>query len=200
MKLIVLTLPYFIRNEAAHIAWLLHSGVDTVHVRKPDSTLEQCAALLRDIPEECRGRLVVHGHFSLCGEFGLKGVHLNSRNPTVPEYFRGGVSCSCHSIEEAAWRKQRMDYVFLSPVFDSISKPGYSAAYSPRELAAAARRGLIDGKVIALGGVTASRIGMLREWRFGGAALLGDIWSRVGKAGADAYLDGLRKMIVPADV
>lgn len=193
MKLIVLTLPYFIRNEAAYVAWLLRSGVDAVHIRKPDSTREQCAALLGEIPLEYHCRLVVHDHFSLCGEFGLKGVHLNRRNPVAPAGFGGSVSCSCHSIGEAVRRKPSMDYVFLSPVFDSISKQGYTSAYTAEELACAACRGFIDDKVVALGGVTAPRIGMLRGWHFGGAALLGDIWSRVGQAGADAYMDGLRK-------
>lgn len=192
MKLIVITLPDFIQGEAANIRWLLDAGMDLIHLRKPCSTYEQCAALLEEIPQEYHSRIVTHDHFSLCKEFALKGVHLNSRNTIPPEGFMGSVSCSCHSVEEVARRKQIVDYVFLSPVFDSISKKGYHSAFSPQSLTEAARQGIIDHNVIALGGVTASRIGSLREWHFGGAAFLGDIWNRMGTPEIGEYIEKLR--------
>ena len=64
-----------------------------------------------------------------------------------------------------------MDYVFLSPVFDSISKQGYRAAFSMETLEQA--RGIIDEKVFALGGVTLDKITILEQLHFGGIAVYG---------------------------
>lgn len=40
----------------------------------------------------------------------------------------------------------------------------------------AGESGLIDGKVVALGGVTPDKLSELRAWGFGGAAVLGALW------------------------
>lgn len=88
--------------------------------------------------------------------------------------------------------KPQRAYVFLSPIFDSISKAGYEAAFTASRLQQAAADGIIDGKVIALGGVTANNIPLLKEWHFGGAAFLGDVWSRISHPDVDKYLKTLR--------
>ena len=69
------------------------------------------------------------------------------------------------------------DYVFLSPVFDSISKAGYKAGFSMEELQEASSRGIIDEKVVALGGVTFDSIPYLKRLGFGGAAMIGSIYN-----------------------
>ena len=69
-----------------------------------------------------------------------------------------------------------MDYLFLSPIFDSISKRGYLSQFSIESLQNAAEEGLIDGKVFALGGVTQAKLPLLHELGFGGAAMLGAAW------------------------
>ena len=79
-------------------------------------------------------------------------------------------------MEEVIERKPTMNYVFLSPIFDSISKQGYRSAFDHATLKKAAHEGIIDHKVVALGGVTRQRISLLAEYGFGGAAMLGDIW------------------------
>ena len=66
--------------------------------------------------------------------------------------------------------------MFLSPVFDSISKAGYSSAFAPDELQAAGKEGLIDKRVIGLGGIDESNIRRIKELGFGGAAILGGLW------------------------
>lgn len=208
MKLIVITSPDFIPNEAQRIRELFDCGADILHLRKPGASAADCARLLDDLPDDCLRRIVVHDHFQLCRDYGLGGIHLNRRNPSVPPFIvsagnrltpsvsdnnilssRPTVSASCHSIAEAAAKKADVDYVFLSPIFDSISKQGYQAAYSDGALREAAADGIIDSRVIALGGVTIDKILQLREWHFGGAAFLGDVWNRVGK---DDFCDHVR--------
>ena len=53
---------------------------------------------------------------------------------------------SCHSLEEVAKYKATCDYVFLSPIYDSISKEGYPSAYTTDSLQKARQAGIIDAK------------------------------------------------------
>lgn len=176
-RLIAITRPDFFPGEAARICQLLEEGFYAVHLRKPTATAGECAALLDELPAWCRRRIVVHDHFGLCPQYGLLGVHLNGRNPLPPTAFTvDHLSRSCHSLEEVQRAKPTMRYVTLSPIFDSISKQGYASAFTPEILRQAAREGLIDRKVVALGGVTPERLPLLKEWGFGGAAMLGCLW------------------------
>lgn len=178
MRFIVITDPNFIPDEAELIVRLFDAGLDTLHLRKPGSAEADCAALIERIPDSLLRRIVTHDHFGLCAAYGLQGVHLNSRNPQPPALPQGAtVSASCHSLAEAESRKAQLDYVTLSPVFNSISKQGYQSAYTAGQLSQAAASGTIDSRVVALGGITIGRIAQLREWHFGGAAFLGDVWS-----------------------
>ena len=196
MKFLVFTSPSFIPDEAFYIRRMFELGLDALHLRKPGASAEECARLIEEIPRQWRGRVVVHDHFRLCRDYGLMGVHLNSRNPAPPTGFsHGSVSASCHSVAEVARRKSGLNYVTLSPVFDSISKQGYRAAFSAEELEQAAAAGVIDGRVVALGGVSPDCIPQLRRWRFGGAAMLGGVWQMAGKPGFDDYVSALRRAL-----
>lgn len=87
------------------------------------------------------------------------------------------VSRSCHSFEEVeAALDGGCDYVFLSPVFDSISKPGYGSAFTPEQLQWARARGIINRRVVALGGIDAENIPVAALCGFGGVAVLGALW------------------------
>ena len=191
MKIIAITTPNFIECEASVIPHLLQLGVDLVHIRKPSATSEQLALLLNSLPTWCYDQLVVHDCLELANKYNLKGVHLNRRNHTVPNNFKGSVSMSCHSLEEVEIKKDMADYVFLSPIFNSISKNGYNSAFSKEELHNAMKQGTIDKKVIALGGVSLANIETVKDLGFGGAALLGDIWYRTESLDFDEYIKSL---------
>ena len=195
MKWIVITSPDFISGEAIFIDKLFLQGLDLLHVRKPDASLEAYKRLLLQISKQWYSRIVLHEHFALAEEFGLHGIHLNRRCSQVPDSFHRSISCSCHSLEEVKKQKDTKDYVFLSPIFDSISKVGYHAAFSPTSLKQAAIENIIDEKVIALGGITANNISLVKEWHFGGVAFLGDIWKRMSDPQVDEYLKHIRTLL-----
>lgn len=176
---IVITLPYFFDGEAEQIVQLLHSSVDLIHIRKPESKAEEVERLIMSIPSEYYPRLVLHDHHDLAMKYHLHGVHLNGRNPQPPVGWEGSVSKSCHSLEEVKEWKEKCDYVSLSPIFDSISKQGYHAAFSSTEIEEASRQGIIDKKVLALGGVTFNKIDDVLRMGFGGGMILGDAWKNV---------------------
>ena len=86
-------------------------------------------------------------------------------------------STSLHALAQAAapWGRE-LSYAFLSPVFDSLSKPGYAAAGfdAAAVRAVAAAPGAVP--LVALGGVTAARLPEVAAMGFGGAAVLGGVW------------------------
>ena len=174
----IITLPWFFVGEAARIvAFLQRREVDYVHIRKPEARWEDMEKLVESIPQACRNRIVLHDHFPLAEKYRLFGIHLNRRNPEVPRGWKGSVSRSCHSLEEVVRWKDRCDYVTLSPIFDSISKAGYRSAFTREEIVEAARKGIIDEKVMALGGVTFNKMKEVTAMGFGGGMILGDAWN-----------------------
>ena len=195
MEWIVITSPGFLQGEADFIDRLFGHGLDRLHLRKPGADIGECRRLLDGISREWLPRIVVHDNFGLCREYGLGGVHLNGRNPMAPPNHEGSVSRSCHSLEEISRYKGECDYLTLSPIFNSISKQGYMAAFEPEQLAAARDSGLIDSRMMALGGVTLENIPRVRELGFGGVAILGDVWQRMADGSVDEYLASLRKAL-----
>ena len=175
MRLIAVTTPNFWQGEAQAITELLAArGFSRVHIRKPGARSDEVERLLREIPADLRPRLSLHDCHHLALQELAGGVHLNGRNPEPPDGFTGILSRSCHSLEEVRRYADTVDYLFLSPVYDSISKTGYRAAFTIGELAAS---GLLGEKVMALGGVTPERLAELHHAGFGGAAMLGAAWS-----------------------
>lgn len=178
MKLIILTPPDFFVEEDKIINSLFEEGLDLLHLRKPDSEPVYSERLLTLLPEEYHKQIVVHDHFYLKEEFNLNGIHLNSRNPKAPEGYKGHLSRSLHSLDELRNERKDYDYVFLSPIFDSISKSSYHAAFDEATLKQAHEEGLIDKNVMALGGITIDNMNKIREYGFGGVVILGDLWNR----------------------
>lgn len=172
MKLIAITTPFFRAGEAAEICRRIDSGWFRVHIRKPGSSPDELVTLLQSIPRRYYPALSLHDHFALAEEFSIGGIHLNGRNPLCPQGWRGIVSRSCHSIEELS-QSTNLDYRFLSPVYDSISKPGYTGRFSPEELSGS---NINLSNVFALGGVTRQRLPELKRAGFGGAAMLSEAW------------------------
>ncbi len=69
-------------------------------------------------------------------------------------------------------------YAFISPLFDSISKPGYRADGGPVGDSA----GRLPCRPVGLGGVSADTIGLMIARGWTGAALLGWIWEEPREA------------------
>lgn len=168
---IAITLPEFFPGEAERITRLIDNReADLVHIRKPDSGLKDMTDLLEKIPSRIYNKLKLHDHFELIDKYDLGGVHLNGRNPHRPENMKA-VSKSIHSLEELK-EYSNYDYLTLSPIFDSISKPGYTSRFILKEL-----KDRITGKrIVALGGVTPSKFELLKNTGFIGAAMLGYYW------------------------
>ena len=189
---LVITSPDFLRNENEYISSLFDAGLEVLHLRKPDAAKEEYEGLLNAIPRKYHERIVLHDFFELTERYDVRGVHLNRRNPEYEGSKNVKISKSCHSIRELEGI-DGYDYVFLSPVFDSISKKGYRAGFSHEELLHASQAGLINEKVIALGGIDVNTLFLLEAYKFGGIGVLGTIWDVV--ASVSSMEEGLKRVV-----
>ena len=181
---IVITMPEMFPGEAEVVNTLFANGMQRLHLRKPGASEEEMAEWIGRIDLPFRQKIIVHDHHRLLRTMGLGGIHLNARNPEAPAWFSAErqkrrsvtLSRSCHSLEEIAQWKGVCDYLFLSPIFDSISKGGYTSAFTRETLLQAYHDGLFSKPVYALGGVSADNIRSIYDYGFAGAAVIGSLW------------------------
>ena len=124
----------------------VQAGARAVVLREKDllgTQRSRLAERLRKVLEPVDGLLILAGP---CGE----AVHLSAKD-TFPLRPPPLVGRSCHSTEEvAAARAEGCDYVTISPIFATASKPGYGPALGTQGLAALAATA---PPAYALGGV-----------------------------------------------
>ena len=178
MKLIIMTKSTFFVEEDKILTTLFEEGLENLHLYKPGSEPVYSERLLTLLPDEFYKKIIVHDHFYLREEYGLKGIHLNNLQTELPYGYRGHVSRTCHSVSELREAKKKSNYVFLKTLFDSHSNPDDKQTLTYDELKAASRQGLIDRKVYAMGGITVDNIPLVRELGFGGVVVCGDLWNR----------------------
>lgn len=176
MKLIIITNEIVFEGNGTLLNKLFAEGMETLHLRKPFATESEVEYLLNQIDAEYHRQIVLHDHFGLLNTFNLKGVHLNRRNSVRPQITDISVSRSCHSLECLEASIENHDYIFLSPIFDSISKAGYNHAFTEEQLLEAKLKHLINEKVIALGGIDHKTIPLAVQYGFGRVAVLGSLW------------------------
>ncbi len=177
MKLILITSPVPVPDESDTIKRTFELGLDALHLRKPTCTYSQMRDLIKEIPLQYHSRLMLHSHHGLSQEFGVKGLHypeLKRANAvTAPK--QGLVfSTSFHRLQEVLEPQPLFDYAFLSPVYNSISKEGYQAAFAPEQLKEAVQQAKVP--LVALGGVRGEYLMELQEMGFSKAAVLGAVW------------------------
>ena len=192
MKLIVVTAPTFFVEEDKIITALFEEGLDILHLRKPETPAMYSERLLTLIPQKYHKRIITHEHFYLQEEFSLMGIHLNTRNPKEPHDYSGHISCSCHSLDEVRNKKHFYDYLFLSPIYNCITKTGVTSGFTAEELRQAEKSKIIDSKVMALGGITSDNILEIKDYGFGGAVIMGDLWNKFNACTDRDYLEVIR--------
>ena len=155
---------------------MLEAGLERLHVRKPAWNAQETEHYLLKIPVRFRSRVSVHGHSELATKLGL-GWHLKGHQK-IPEtgFSESLLSKSVHVWEEVLQNQNQCDYLFLSPVFDSISKQNYPAAFEADVLQKQLHRYNGKAKILALGGINASNAKKATAMGFDGVACLGTIW------------------------
>ncbi|MCH8318134.1 MAG: thiamine phosphate synthase [Bacteroidetes bacterium] len=205
MKIIVISSQNQITNEHYVIEKLFDNGLEYFHLRKPAFSRSEMEKYINKIPEDYRKRVMIHSHPELINKYNLKGIHFNRRNPFDIELFdkeKNNIlfSQSVHSLKEFETIVPELNYVILSPIFDSYSKKRYKSKFSKEQL----KEFLSNYKkknvlmcssvqvftntrthehtnttvdVIALGGIDKNKIAEAYELGFDGIALLGTLWN-----------------------
>jgi thiamine-phosphate pyrophosphorylase len=178
MKLIVMTKPSFFVEEDKILVNLFEEGLDNLHLYKPGASPMFSERLLTLLGENHYSKITVHGHFYLKEEYRLKGIHIDDAFTEPPTGYKGNVTRTCHAISELKEAKKHSNYVFLHSIYDSQSNPDEKQSFTYDELKAAAKSGLIDKKVYALGGINLDNIRSIKDLGFGGIVICGDLWNR----------------------
>jgi thiamine-phosphate pyrophosphorylase len=146
---------------------------------------------INQIPAIFHQYIVLHSHFDLVHKYKLMGAHFTQtltyesycefcldKDPAEITVFKHK-SLSLHSIKEIKnTLKDEYQYVFLSPVFDSISNSGYNSKFRINELKLFLNNNKEERPaVIALSGINEGRLSKIHDIGFDGFALLGYIWS-----------------------
>lgn len=182
--IIIISDNHFFANEANIVNSLFDKGLELFHLRKYNNSESEIRAFVNEIKHEYRNRIVLHQFHEMADEFGIKRLHfsekdrLNSKESELLKLKQNGfhLSTSVHTVEEYQKLASAFDYCFLSPVFDSISKPGYNAQvfHLPSKNTSVV-------KIIALGGIKENNCLKALEMGFDGVALLGTIWKSENK-------------------
>lgn len=176
MRLVVITQPTPTAEEANQINEMMAADSEFIlHLRHPNASADEYRQILENIHPDYLPRVTLADHFELSYIYKVGGVHLSSRHSNYKGERKVRQSKSCHSLEEVQQNKM-LDYVYLSPIFDSISKQGYHSAFTAEQLQAAKEQGIINKDVIALGGITLENIPTVATYGFGGVAILGYVW------------------------
>ncbi len=148
--------------------------VDVVHLRAKHLSARELLERAVTIRKLYAGLLLINDRLDVCLAAGAGGVHLPSGR-IAPGFFkqrfgpRLTIGVSCHSLDELKRAEaEGADYAYLSPIFDSPSKPGYGPVLGLGGLNAAARA--VRLPVIALGGVDASNEALCVEAGAAGVA------------------------------
>lgn len=133
-------------------------AADVVQLRAKHLDAGELLERARKIRKLFGGTLLINDRVDVCLAAGAEGVHLPGNRIAPLELkrrFGAGliVGVSCHSVDDVARAEDEgADYVYLSPIFESPSKPGYGPVLGLGVLAEAARKVRIP--VLALGGVS----------------------------------------------
>lgn len=199
-NLIVISSEVDLENEVSLVNELFHEGLELLHLRKPHWTIEEQRTFLQKIDAAFLSKLSVHQNYETVSEFGLNYYHVKEtgrkvisrsdtqRNPqknaeltntqrtlrNLCETLRDTKkSTSFHNYLDLQFESIFWDYCFLSPVFDSISKPEYKSNFKTDFNI----EGDLNQRVFALGGINKTNIKQVFEKEFFGAAVLGAVWN-----------------------
>ncbi len=161
------------------VAAAVAAGCRWVLVREKSLSAEALATLVKEIMNIARpynATVSVSGNPEAAAECGAGGVHLPREGSVAAARRIAGpnalIGVSAHSAVEAQQATAAgADYITLSPIFLTASKPGYGPALGLAELRRVAAS--LPIPVVALGGITADNAGSCLRAGAAGVAVMG---------------------------
>jgi thiamine-phosphate pyrophosphorylase len=185
MELIVISSPVSVVDEPQVINSLFESGLKYFHLRKPGCNDQDIRTLLKEIEPRYYPGIALHQCHELAADYGINRLHFPEKmrkqlgGSGIARYSeqRYILSTSVHCLEDL-YDLDEFDYVFFSPVFNSLSKPNYEGLIFPDFKL----NTKIKTKVMALGGISADNLQLTVTMNFNGVAVLGAIWNNPANA------------------
>ena len=187
MLITVITPESNLKKENEIVNDLFKNGLERLHLRKPDNSAEETRKYIKSIEPQYHPNIILAGNFDLFNEFDLGGIHLNDPSRRDEDLRKkidyispSLVSTSYHTWQKIVENDFHFGHVFISPVFDSISKKDYKASIDPygarKTKQKLAEQNKYCPRIVGLGGVGINEIKALYEYGFDGAAMLGTLW------------------------
>ena len=155
-------------------------GCRWVMIREKDLELKNLQRLISDVlalAETFKATVSINSGMATANLGDATGIHLPQNKydlaavrSKLEKYQLLGISA--HNLIEGRAAKGA-DYITISPVFETASKPGYGPALGEKGLAQIVRS--LNIPVIGLGGVEPSNISKIRNVGAAGAAVMGGV-------------------------
>ncbi len=185
--LIVISNPTPVANEATIINALFDEGLELLHIRKPEASIDELRELIETINSKYHHQIALHRHHEIANEYGIKRLHfaeakrkkMSKKALKVLKANYNILSTSIHQTEVYNSLSSAFEYTFFGPVFNSISKQGYTS-FLKNDFVFPVKDN--HPKVIAIGGIDATNIQKAINMQFNGVAVLGTIWQKPEKS------------------
>lgn len=187
MQLIVVSSPKKKEEEIVHLIRMFDAGLERFHLRKPGVSKKYLKEFIEQIPKKYRNRVIIHSSHRYALRYKLGGIHISKKHRKKIFQLRIKimwyrmrrpgliVTRSCHKLGDLTHTHVAYNYVFLSPIYDSISANTLSGGFNKRGLISSMEHSPL--KVAAMGGVIPERFQQLADLGFYGFAMLGYIWN-----------------------
>jgi thiamine-phosphate pyrophosphorylase len=185
MKVILISPSQKQESEIAILLNMFEQGLLTYHVRKKSFSTSELKKYLEKIPKKYHKRIIIHTHHELALKYDLKGIYISQvhKKRKIKLWLLGKwlrfrkkdleITTTMRNIEAILDSIPRYDYVFLSPVFDSLSG-NFQSAFSEYNLIPILKN--TQYRVIARGGISINTIEKAQQLGFGGIAFYTSIW------------------------
>lgn len=182
--LIVISNPNTVKDEANIINALFNEGLEVLHIRKPEVSVGELRGLIEKIDSKYHNQIALHQQHELAKKFGIKRLHFTEakRKEMSEEWLitlraeNNILSTSVHQTEAYNTLTSSFEYTLFGPVFNSISKQGYTSMITDDFVFPKEKKN--QTKVFAIGGINATNIQQAIKMQFDGAAVLGTIWQK----------------------
>jgi thiamine-phosphate pyrophosphorylase len=173
-----------IKPDISPLNNLFAAGLDLLYLRTNAGNSIAWGGILNDLKSEFQGKVIVPASAGEAVGSCQAILHVKEaeRNGNQPKMILPNrvYSTSVHHLPDVLDLPPCFRYVFYSPVFESISKPGYRPEFDLLTVKRTIER-LKENKeelplIIGLGGVKAGNIKQVRETGLNGAALMGALW------------------------
>ena len=183
---IIYTNPYELREEVDKINQLFQAGLAMLHVRKPQYSKKQLKNFLLQIDKKYYDKIVIHSHYSLAVELGLRGIHISRKTrgswifmKCILRYYRSQhpelqVTTTFTDLKDLMKNEEDFSYVMLGPVFNQNYTGNCLYGFHQPDLVKYLRKS--KRTVFALGGVSIDRIPFVKQLGFDGCVLQSAIW------------------------